>query len=256
MFAGVRKDADAERLAADPSGRVRAVRLDVTVASDIAAAVETVRAELGSDAGLDGLVNNAGIAVAGPMEFVPIDELRRQLEVNVVGVVAVTQAFLPMLRRARGRIVNVGSISGLSTVPFLGPYSASKHALEAVSDALRIELAPLGVQVTILEPGSVSTPIWDRSLAAADAALESRAERIESVYGLDIDFVRRAAGRMTDLGIPADDIARAVSHALTARRPPAHRIVGRMARMRRLLELLPTRWRDALIRRGLRSLGG
>ena len=148
--------------------------LDVTDATHIQAAAAGVDE-------LHALVNNAGIAIAMPLEFVPLDELRHQLEVNLVGQVAVTQAFLPALRRARGRIVFVGSIAGKSALPFLGPYAASKHALEAVADSLRLELRPWGIGVSIVEPGSIKTPIWARGAAKADELLGSESPRGRAV---------------------------------------------------------------------------
>jgi NAD(P)-dependent dehydrogenase (short-subunit alcohol dehydrogenase family) len=143
VFAGVRDPADGERLTRAASDRVVPVQLDVTDAGSVRSAAETV-AHLLADAPLKGLVNNSGIAVASPLEFVPLDALRRQMEVNVIGQVAVTQAFLAPLRRARGRIVNMGSMAGRFASPFMGPYSASKFALEALTDSLRLEAAPLG----------------------------------------------------------------------------------------------------------------
>jgi NAD(P)-dependent dehydrogenase (short-subunit alcohol dehydrogenase family) len=154
VLAGVRKAGDA------PAG-TEEVLLDITNGGQVGAVADGVEE-------LHGLVNNAGIALAAPLEFLPLDELRRQLEINVTGQVAVTQALLPALRRARGRIVFMGSIAGRSSLPFLAPYAASKHALEAVADALRIELGPWGIGVTIVEPGTIKTPIWARSAAVAD----------------------------------------------------------------------------------------
>ena len=171
----VRKDEDAERL----EGRgVRTVRIDVSDADQIAAA----RDELG-DAPLAGLVNNAGIAVAAPLEFLPIDQLRHQLEINLIGQVAVTQAFLPALRRARGRIVNVSSIGGRVALPLVGAYNASKFALEGMSDALRRELRPFGVDVILVEPGGVKTPIWTKSTKTAEDMLENGPPDVRQLYG-------------------------------------------------------------------------
>jgi len=136
--------------------------LDVTDAGQIREAAAGIEE-------LHGLVNNAGIAIAAPLEFLPPDELRRQLEVNVIGQLAVTQAFLPALRRARGRIVNIGSIAGRSALPFLGAYAASKFALEAITDSLRVELAPFGIEVSVVEPGTIATPIWSKPQRNAEA---------------------------------------------------------------------------------------
>ena len=159
VFGGVRSEEDAERLR---EHGVEPLQLDVTDSAAIAAAAEVVGGEL------HGLVDNAGIAIAAPLELVPLDELRRQLEVNVVGQVAVLQAFLPALRRSQGRVVLVGSVGGRSALPFLGPYAASKHALEAIADSLRVELAPWGIGVSIVEPASVKTAIWTKGAAQAD----------------------------------------------------------------------------------------
>ncbi|MDB5092090.1 MAG: Oxidoreductase, Glucose/ribitol dehydrogenase family, partial [Candidatus Eremiobacteraeota bacterium] len=161
VFAGVRSDADASAVCALHEN-VRALRLDVTSAAEVAAAAGAVAA---SGLALQGVVNNAGIAVAGPLEYLPVDEWRRQFEVNLFGAVTVTQAFLPLLRPARGRLVFVGSVSGRLATPFIAPYSASKFALRAVTDALRIELFPFGLSVSLIEPGSVKTPIWQKGRA-------------------------------------------------------------------------------------------
>lgn len=245
VWAGIRRDEDADRLErAHPS--IAALRLDVTSAEDIAAAVRRIE---GGD--LHGLVNNAGIAVAGPLEFLPIDAFRRQLEVNVVGQLAVTQAMLPLLRPTRGRIVFMGSISGLSALPITGAYAASKHALEAITDAMRMELRPFGLHVSIVEPGTIETPIWDVSLSSAETMLGEAPPELERYYGPTLDGLRRRI-RKGMRGLPPDAVARAVQHALTADRPRTRYLVGRDARMRLLLQrTLPDRVRDALVRRAL-----
>src|SRR5919112_1052610 len=160
VFAAARKDEDLERLRGEG---FTPIKLDVTDPETIAAAREEL-----DERGLRGLVNNAGVAVSGPIEFIPLDELRRQLEVNLVGQVAVIQAFLPNIREATGRIVNISSIGGRIALPMVGPYAASKHALEAVSDSLRRELRPWGIHVSLIEPGGVTTPIWEKGKATAD----------------------------------------------------------------------------------------
>ena len=162
VFAGVRREEDAEALRLRG---VRPVRLDVRDAAQVAAAAQEVRGALGP-AGLVALVNNAGVVVPGPLEFVPLDKLRGQFEVNVIGQVAVIQAFLPLLRETRGRIVNISSIDGRIATPLLGPYVASKFALEGLSDALRRELRPWGIQITLIEPGAIKTRIWEKGRVA------------------------------------------------------------------------------------------
>jgi NAD(P)-dependent dehydrogenase (short-subunit alcohol dehydrogenase family) len=213
------------------------VLLDVTDAKQIAAAAEGVDR-------LDGLVNNAGIAIAMPLEFVPLEELRRQLEVNLVGQIAVTQALLPALREARGRIVFVGSIAGKSALPFLGPYAASKHALEAVADSLRVELQPWGIGVSIVEPGTIRTPIWARGAAKADELLAAGESRVEELYGGRIAAMRRVAAKRGAAGAPPEAVAKVIEAALTADRPRTRSLVGRDARIRATIERLPSRARD------------
>jgi NAD(P)-dependent dehydrogenase (short-subunit alcohol dehydrogenase family) len=249
VFAGVRRAEDAERLAHAASNRLVPLMLDVTDPEAIRVAVERVGEALGAEP-LVGLVNNAGIAVGGPLEFVPLDDLRKQLEVNVVGTVAMAQAFLPLLRRGGGRIVQMGSVSGRFASPFLGPYSASKFALEALSDALRVELRPWGIHVSIIEPGVIATPIWRKSLAAADEALAEMPPALEELYGQTLGAVRREVQGLH--GIPAARVADAVVHALTAARPRArYHVVGPSARLRLALSYLPTRLRDWIVARHL-----
>ena len=161
VFAGVRRESDGTSLAAAAlAGRIRPLIFDVT---DVEA-IERARASVArSGLPLAGIVNNAGISVAGPLEVLPDAELRRQFDVNFFGAIAVTRAFLPALRASNGRVVSVGSISGKISVPMLGAYAASKFALEAACDALRVELRPSGIDVVLIEPGAVKTPIWQKS---------------------------------------------------------------------------------------------
>jgi NAD(P)-dependent dehydrogenase (short-subunit alcohol dehydrogenase family) len=196
---------------------------------------------------LDGLVNNAGIAVAGPLEFLPAEELRRQLEVNVVGQLRMVQLLLPALREAQGRIVNVGSISGRSSLPFLGAYAMSKFALEAMTDALRVELRPWGIHVAIVEPGTIKTPMWTRE--RPDPPPEAL-----TLYGERLAAFREFALKRSTGGAPPEAVAKVVEVALTAERPGARYLVGRDARLRAGVERLPERLRDRVYKRVL--LGG
>lgn len=246
VFAGVRGQADGDRLRAEASERLTPIMLEVTDAGQIAAAAETVGAAVG-DAGLAGLVNNAGIALGGPLEFLPLDDLRRQLEINVVAQIAVTQAFLPLLRRGRGRVVNMGSVAGRSTVPFLGPYHAAKHALEALTDVLRMELVPWGIEVSIVEPGNVATPIWEKSIAVADEMRKEFPPEAEGFYGRSMNALRKGAHLAGVNGISAEVVANAVEHALTAEKPKTRYLVGRDARIRAMVQLIPDRIRDRII---------
>ena len=237
VLAGVRREGAA------PEG-TEEVLLDVTDEQHVRAAAARVDE-------LHGLVNNAGIAVAAPLEVLPLAELRRQLDVNVVGQIAVTQALLPALRRARGRVVLVGSIAGRSALPFLGPYAASKHALEALCDALRVELAPWSIHVSIVEPGTIATPIWTKGAEIAEEIQAQAPAETLALYRRRIDAFRRAAAAAGRRGAPPERVAEAVDHALTAERPKTRYLVGRDARLRAGFELLPDRLRDRVYERVL-----
>jgi NAD(P)-dependent dehydrogenase (short-subunit alcohol dehydrogenase family) len=249
VFAGVRRESDAAALQSKASGRLRPVLLDVTDTATIARAAGVVAHATG-DRGLAGLVNNAGVLVPGVLEFLDLEDLRRQLEVNVVGQIAVTQAFLPALRRCRGRVVNIGSIGGRVALPFIGPYNASKFALEALTDSLRLELHPWGIDVSIVEPGSVATRIWEKSDVAADTAVGALPRDALVLYRQAIEAMRAASSRFERHGVPAARVARAVEHALTARRPKTRYLVGGDARVQAFAKwLLPDRVLDAVLRR-------
>ncbi len=252
VFAGVRSAEAGERLRRLASDRLHPILLDVTDEGSIELAVAAVAARLGGG-GIAGLVNNAGIAVAGALEFVPVAKLREQLEVNVVGQIAVTRAFLPLLRKSGGRIVNMSSVSGRLAVPFIGPYSASKWALEALSDSLRVELRPWKIHVALIEPGVIATPIWSKSLAVAEELIQGLPPEAHVLYGPVIDFMRRRA--VSGAGIPADRVARAVAHALLAPRPRTRYLVGTDARVGALFARLPDRLRDRLLARALPPYG-
>ncbi|MCS7007550.1 MAG: SDR family NAD(P)-dependent oxidoreductase [Thermoleophilia bacterium] len=241
VFGGVRDSEAATRLR---SHGIEPIRLDITDPAEIEEAAAVVGPTL------NGLVANAGISVAAPLELVPLDELRRQLEVNVVAQVAVVQALLPALRAATGRIVLMGSIGGRSALPFLGPYAASKHALEAIADALRVELRPWGIHVALLEPGSIATPIWRKGAAhAEELARATPGERVALYAERAARFREVALARGP--GADPDVVARAVERALTARRPKARILVGRDARLRAWIERLPTPVRDRVLERAL-----
>jgi NAD(P)-dependent dehydrogenase (short-subunit alcohol dehydrogenase family) len=247
VVGAVRKDEDAERL---QSKGLRTVKLDVTDADSIAAA----RASLG-DAPLAGLVNNAGVAVASPLEFLPIDQLRHQLEINVIGQVAVTQQFLPALRAGRGRIVNVSSIGGRLALPLVGAYNASKFALEAISDSLRRELMPHGVDVIVIEPGGVKTPIWRKGNETADQIQAGLPPEAEQLYGPMVEALRRESTRIAEQsGSEPSEVAEVIGKALTAAKPRTRYLVGRDAKMRaRVAKVMPDRMMDRAI---LKQLSG
>lgn len=244
VFAGVRKETDAESLKAEET-RVTPLLLDVTDQNAIEAARKTVQEEVG--VGLDGLVNNAGIGVGGPVEFITLDEWRNQFEVNVFGLIAMTQAFLPALRASKGRIVNIGSVAGRApSLPAAAPYCSSKWAVEAITDSLRIELKPSGVHVAVIEPGNIATEIWDKT----DSSLERFPPEAHELYGGLIAAGREVTELAGRTGIPAEKVAQVIEHALTARRPRYRYLVGIDARVRTYVEgNLPHRWRDRLFLR-------
>jgi NAD(P)-dependent dehydrogenase (short-subunit alcohol dehydrogenase family) len=251
VFAGVRREEDAARLRATIAQGLTPLRIDVTDPASIAAAADEVSRTVDGGA-LDGLVNNAGIAIAAPLEDIPIDEFRHQLEVNVIGQLAVTQAFLPSLRKGSGRIVLMGSIAGRWATPFLGPYSASKFALEAMADALRVELQPWDVHVAIVEPGSIVTPIWSKGAEHATRLAARFRPGVDERYGEAMTALRRVAGSAAARGIPPDAVARVVEHALNAATPRTRYLVGADAKLRaRLLRFIPDRLRDTLVTRAM-----
>ena len=249
VFAGVRQEADAERLREEAGASLQPVLVDVTDEATISGAVDTIRGVVGG-AGLGGVVNNAGVAVGGPVEYLPLDEWRRQLEVNVVGQIAVTKAVLPLLRAGSGRIVFMGSISGRVAAPLMGPYSASKFAVVGIAETLRHELHPWGIKVIVVEPGAVKTPIWEKgrqSLAEVHQVLPP--EALE-VYADQLAAVRKAVDHQDRAGIPPDRVAAAVERALTAERPRARYLVGTDAVAGGLISrLLPDLLKDHLLRR-------
>jgi NAD(P)-dependent dehydrogenase (short-subunit alcohol dehydrogenase family) len=234
VYASVRRGGEA------PEG-TRELVFDVTEPDGIAQAATQVEE-------LDGLVDNAGIAIAAPLEFLPPDELTRQLDVNVVGQLRVLQAFLPALRASRGRVVLMGSVAGRSALPFLGAYAMSKFALEAMADSLRLELAPWGIHVSLVQPATIATPMWtkeQRNIADfPPQAVELYGKRVER-------FRQLAAERSSQHARPVEVVADAVEHALTAAKPKTRYLVGPDAKRRAGVQMLPDRWRDRILMRFL-----
>lgn len=245
VFAGVRREEDAVSLRAEASERLLPLTLDVTSPEQIAAAAERVAAE--SENGLHGLVNNAGIAVPGPLETLPLDEFRRQLEVGLVSYLAVTQALLPQIRGAGGRVVFLSSIGGRVPFPLNGAYHAAKYGTEAIGDVFRQELAGWGIRVAIIEPGSIDTPIWSRGEENAEQVLE-RSPQTEQLYGEAIAKFRKIVRQTAERGIPPERVAKAIVHALESKRPRSRYLVGLDAKIQaRLLPLIPTPLLDRVV---------
>ena len=249
VFAGVRKSADGAALAEACGRTVSPVILDVTDAAAIRSAAQTIVASLQSDESF-GLVNNAGIAVAGPLELVELDALRRQFEVNVFGHVAVTQAFLPILRSHRGRIVFIGSLVGKIAVPLFAPYSAAKFAIEAIADAFAVELWQWGIRVSLLEPGIIATPIWDKWKSHPIEAYGVSSLEARELYRDAHGSMLRLADWLSKAGITPQRVAQVVAKALCARRPRSRYLVGGFAKiLGRIVPLGPDRLRYWVIRR-------
>jgi NAD(P)-dependent dehydrogenase (short-subunit alcohol dehydrogenase family) len=255
VLAGVRDDDAVERLAAQaPAGRVQPLILDVTDFQQIKEAAGRV-SELGggpasSPGRLDALINNAGIGFGGPLELIHPDDLRKQFDVNVLGQISVTQALLPALRAAHGRIVFMSSVGGRVAMAFTAPYAASKHAIEAFGDALRVELATSNVQVALVEPGSVATPIWDKARETGDQLTVPR--ELQKEYGHVPAAMDKTLQETAKRGVPAEQVAQTIERALTARRMKSRYVVGRDARAMMIARrLLPDHVFDRVVRRAL-----
>jgi NAD(P)-dependent dehydrogenase (short-subunit alcohol dehydrogenase family) len=243
VWAGVRRLEDGEALsrAAD---RVTPVILDVTDAGQ----VNQLPGVLGGR--LDAVVNNAGIVVGGPVESLAVDDLRRQFEVNLLGQVAVTQAVLPMLRSAQGRVVFISSISGRVSSPFMGAYASSKFALEGLADALRIELRPWGIRVALIEPGSIDTDLWRNVGETVDEVEAGLRPDHRQLYAKQIAAMRKVSARIAKSAAPADRVTAVVESALTASRPKPRYVVGVDAKLQMAVSsLLPSRVMDAMVAR-------
>jgi NAD(P)-dependent dehydrogenase (short-subunit alcohol dehydrogenase family) len=245
VFAGVRRKSDGGALRAQASPNLTPILMDVTDAKSIKAAAKIVAAAVGPS-GLSGLVNNAGVGLGGPIEYLNPDDVAAAFDANVLGALRVTQALLPLLRAGRGRVVNVSSISGLIAMPFVWPYSGSKFALEAFSDALRLELWPWQIPVAVVEPGAIDTPIWSKAGALAASLLRQLPAEGRSLYGRALGPMQ---SRFAPHGIAPQEAAQVIGEALTARRPKTRYLVGRDARFVSLFRRLPDRLRDRIIAR-------
>jgi NAD(P)-dependent dehydrogenase (short-subunit alcohol dehydrogenase family) len=247
VLAAVEPESDTAGLAA-ASGRLRLVALDVTQPASIAAAVDEVTRRL-AGRGLDGVVNNAGVGFPGPLEVLALEDLRRQFEVNVIGQVAVTQVMLPLVRQAAGRIVFVGSVGGILASQFAGAYHASKFAIEAIGDVWRQELEPEGIEVILIEPSAISTPIWSKAIAHLDELQQSRSPRMAR-YRERLTAFRESLHSADEHGKAPEDVAEVIAQALTAKKPDARYVVGTAGRLAAALRpLIPDRVADKVAER-------
>ncbi|MGD8361348.1 MAG: SDR family oxidoreductase [Gemmatimonadota bacterium] len=247
VFAGVRKERDGEALREEASGSLTPLRLDVTDEDSITQAVARVKEDVGSE--FFGLVNNAGVSLNGPLELLSVSDMRKLMEVNVLGLLAVTRAFIPLLRGARGRLVNVSSGHGLLALPDKSVYAASKFAVQAVSDSLRLELRPFGVSVSNLVVGKVDTAVLGKILTEREKLMQAAPPEVLELYSPLFEFFDREVKNLP--GISPEEVALVVSRALGARRPRAQYVVGPGARKMKNLARLPLRLRDALFYKAL-----
>lgn len=249
VFAGVRKERDAQSLLDAKTGRLVPVTLDVAKQDSIDACFAQIDELLGG-AQLGGVVNNAGIAVGGPLETLDLDEIRWQFEVNVFGLIAVTQKAIPMLRRgAGGRIVHVGSIAGKVTTPLMTPYCASKHAVESVSDGLRLELARWGIWSCVIEPGVIETPIWDKADTEFEQIEAKLGEEGNRLYRQSVESLAKKLKKGRKHATPAERVSEAIEHALCSESPKTRYPVGPDAKAGSLFKrLLPDSGFDWIIK--------
>jgi NAD(P)-dependent dehydrogenase (short-subunit alcohol dehydrogenase family) len=255
VFASVRKEADAKKLRGASSGKITPVIMDIVDYESVKRGAREIEKLLGG-AGLDGLFNNAGISVQGPMEIIPIEMFEQQLRVNVSGQVFVTQTFLPLVRAARGRIVFMSSENGRITTPLTGHYSASKHAIEAVANSLRMELRPFGIRISLIEAGTVKTAIWEKYEDFGNTLMRSLTSDAKQLYATELNALANAQGILKNMGFPAKRVARAAYRALTSRWPKARYVVGNDARALILFNaILPTWMMDRIQNAVVRFLG-
>jgi len=246
VFAGVRNEQDGNSLSQRASERLQPVIVDITNPEQIKTAFEAVRQALGEKP-LVGLINNAGISVGGPLEFVPIDRLRQMLEVNLIGHISVSQLFIPLLRKSQGRIINVGSVAGIFASPLMGPYCASKYAMEAISDVMRRELKPWNIRVSLLEPGIIATKIWRKASEQAESAIKEAPGELLHLYGPLIERIMKLVADSEKNAQSAQVVVKAVVHALTANRPRTRYRMGPKARPQKVMSWLPDHIQDRII---------
>jgi NAD(P)-dependent dehydrogenase (short-subunit alcohol dehydrogenase family) len=244
VIAGVRSQRDAEAVTNLHPQRISSVILDVTDAKHIDVLATALPARL------DAIVNNAGIVVSGPMEAVTPDEWRKLLEINVIGQLAVTQEVLPRLRESRGRIVFISSVNGKLSMPLIGPYCASKFALEGAADALRMELRPWHIPVVIVEPAQTDTDMWRTADAAVEEVEAALTPEHHSLYAKHIAGMKKVIPVSQKIAVPAEKVSAVVEEALTARRPRARYVVGVVPKLQvALMTNMPTWARDRVLRR-------
>ena len=245
VFAGVRRNEDGEALRAESSARLTPVIIDVSNEQSIKGAFEIISQAVG-ESGLSGLVNNAAVNHPGPLECLPADNIRQVIETNLIGTMLVIQTFLPLIRKCKGRIVNVGSIGGVSPMPFLAPYNASKAGVLALTTTLRRELAPFGIEVSLIVPGNIKTPIWGKG----KASLLSLSQNVGEPYRQAFEACASTLERLGPLGLPPEAVAKVIGKALTDNKPKVRYTIGRDAQKQTLADKwLPARFVDRVLPR-------
>ncbi len=246
VYAGVRRTAAAEALQREFGPAVHPLVFDLLRQDTVESAVDRMGQAVD---GLDALINNAGIALAGPLEVLPADALRESFEAGLLGHHTLTRLMLPMLRARGGRLVWVSSVSGRVALPYRGPYAACKFAMEALADAWRLELREQGLRVILIEPGRIRTPIWGKSLDLAKVWFEQADPAVSQRYAETMSAMEAAVKRRLNEGASAAEVADAVLHSLTSKRPRARYVLGRDAKLLLWINRLPTGWRDRVLAR-------
>lgn len=258
VFGTVRNTSDLSRVTELSQGKITSFLMDVTDDGSVIGGFEALKQHTET---LYAVVNNAGIVVGGPVECLPLDQLKMQMDVNYFGVIRVLQQAIPLLRAytaaaqepktSKAKIINISSIAGLSPLPFVSPYSASKHAIESMSDALRVELAPWQIDVSLIEPGAVKTPIWEKSLNSAQAITgEVDAEKIK-LYEKALARVAEMSQKSGARGIEPSEVTKAIINALESHPARTRYLLGKDAKLRQLSRRLPDRWQDWVIQKKL-----
>jgi NAD(P)-dependent dehydrogenase (short-subunit alcohol dehydrogenase family) len=250
VWAGARNPSSLESLAKKYPQRLRPIKLDVTKKEDIDSAYQ----EISSQADLRDfyLVNNAGLALGSPFESMPLAEWQALFDVNVFGLIQTTQVFLPLLRKSKGRIINIGSISGRVSTPYLSPYTSSKFAVRAITDSLRVELAPQKISVVLIEAGSIKTEIWQKSADKSKSLSKNIAEHLLPIYQQDIGRLTRQVEKIARTAMPIEIFTERLVKAITAAKPKPYYLIGKGVHLQMLLVwLLPTKILDRLLRQNL-----
>jgi NADP-dependent 3-hydroxy acid dehydrogenase YdfG len=243
VFAGVRKEADGQILKSEASNNLAPIFLDVTDDDSVATAADTVAKETGGE--LYGLVNNAGVSLNGPLELIPVSDIKQLMDVNVLGLLAVTKAFVPFLRKSKGRIINISSGHGLLAVPDKSVYAASKFAVQAITDSLRVELCPFDVSVSSIVVGKVDTAVLEKIIADRDKMIEAAPAEVVKLYFPLIEFFNKEVKELP--GIPAIEVGKVVAQALTTEKPKAQYLIGPGAKKMKNLARLRVSLRDWLM---------